>query len=257
MNIKIDPNNTLTIDSETIDLYSNEGFRRLSELWLKVAWDQKHVYSFSWLGRPIIQNPEDIVRMQEIVWTVKPDVIIETGIAHGGSLIFYASILDNIRKGKVIGIDIDIRSHNRKALDEHPLRDKITLIEGSSIADEIVSKVKKEIPENASVMIILDSAHNKAHVLEELRLYSQFVTQDSYIVVTDGSQKYLGDTPRAIRDYKEYAERWDYDNPLNAIDEFLLENKDFVSIEPGFLFNESTIDFRITHWPKAFLARRV
>lgn len=245
--------NTIQINGQKFDLFSSEGFRELSQIWLKVAWDQKHPYSFTWLGRPIIQNPEDIIRMQEVVWTIKPDVIIETGIAHGGSLIFYASLLDNLRKGKVIGIDIEIRSHNREALVKHPLFHKIHLIESSSVDDETIRIVKKEIPEDSCVMVVLDSAHTREHVRKELEMYSPLVSKGSYIVVTDGSQKFLGDTPRALKDYGQYAQRWDHDNPLNAIEEFLNKNENFQSIEPDFLFNESEINYRITHWPRAFL----
>lgn len=256
MNIILDSfENKIKVDDKELILYSPEGFRYLSDLWLKVAWDQKHPYSFTWLGRPIIQNPEDIVRMQEIVWTVKPDVIIETGIAHGGSLIFYASLLDNLRKGKVIGVDIEIRPINREALEKHPLFHKLCLIESSSVAPETIKMVKSEIPENASVMVVLDSSHTRKHVRKELEMYSSLVTKESFIVVTDGSQKYLGETPRAQQDYKDYAKRWENDNPLNAIEEFLNDNTNFECVEPEFLFNESQLNFRITHWPKAFLRR--
>ena len=200
-NIISDQKNCILINGQSYNLFSPEGFRELSDLWLKVTLDQKHLYTFTWLGRPIIQHPEDMIRMQEVVWTIKPDVIIETGVAHGGSLIFYASLLDVLRKGKVIGIDIEIRSHNKEELEKHPLFHKLHLIERSSVDDETFRLVKKEIPENSCVLVVLDSSHTREHVKKELDLYSSLVTKNSFIVVTDGSQKFLGDTPRAFEDY--------------------------------------------------------
>ena len=158
-NIISDQKNCILINGQSYNLFSPEGFRELSHLWLKVAWDQKHLYTFTWLGRPIIQHPEDMIRMQEVVWTIKPDVIIETGVAHGGSLIFYASLLDVLRKGKVIGIDIEIRSHNKEELEKHPLFHKLHLIERSS-DDETFRLVKKEIPENLRVGALILHTQN-------------------------------------------------------------------------------------------------
>ena len=114
-------NDVIELNNKKVNLYSKEGFKLISDLWIKVGWDQKYIYSFSWLGRPIIQSPDDMLRIQEVIYDIKPNVVIETGIAHGGSLIYYASILNAIGKGKVVGIDIDIRKHNRKAIEEHKL----------------------------------------------------------------------------------------------------------------------------------------
>src|SRR6266581_4171607 len=121
-------------------LGSPEGFRVLSDLWLRSGWETKHVYSFTWLGRPIIQLPEDLIRIQEVIYRVQPDVIVETGIAHGGSLVFYASLCKAMGRGRVIGIDIEIRKHNRAAIQAHSLFDLITLVEGSSIDPTVVSQ---------------------------------------------------------------------------------------------------------------------
>ena len=159
------------IEDKTVDLYSEEGFDMLSNLWIKVAAEKKLMYENSWLGRPIIQFPSDIVVIQELIWKIKPDVIIETGVAHGGSLVLSASILELIGKGEVIGIDIDIREHNRIALDQHPLRKRIKLIEGSSISQDVIDQVKSMISEDATVMVMLDSNHSENHVLRELELY--------------------------------------------------------------------------------------
>lgn len=140
--IDTDKRTIQTKDGKTIKLYSRESFEMLSELWLKVGWNQKNVYTFTWMGRPIIQLPEDVLRIQEVIYTVKPDVIIETGIAHGGSLVMYASLCKAIGKGRVIGVDIEVRVPNRKALESHELSGLITIIEGSSVDPTVVSKVR-------------------------------------------------------------------------------------------------------------------
>jgi cephalosporin hydroxylase len=230
------------------DLYSKEAFERLSRQWVRVGWNQKYQYTFSWMGRPIIQLPEDMVRAQEVIFRVKPDVIIETGVAHGGSLIYYAGLCKIIGKGRVIGIDIEIRPHNRKAIEEHQLFQYITLIEGSSTDPQIVDQARKLIKQGESVMIFLDSNHTKRHVLEELRAYSDFATPGSYIVATDGIMKDLGNVPRGNREWKK-------DNPADAAIEFARDHNEFVLEQPLWLFNESELNQNVTHWPGAWLKR--
>jgi cephalosporin hydroxylase len=144
-----------------------------------------YTYLWTWLDAPIIQMPADIMASQEVVWRSKPDIIIETGVARGGSLIFFASLLELIGKGKVIGVDIDIRAHNRDTIENHPLAKRITLIEGSSVARETLTKVRSEIPKGACVMAVLDSDHSREHVLAELRTYGPLVTRDQYLIVAD------------------------------------------------------------------------
>lgn len=236
-------------NGEIIDLYSDKAFEIVSEEWLKLGWNQKYIYTFSWMGRPIIQLPEDMLRIQEVIYNVKPDIIIETGIAHGGSLIYYASLLKAMgKKSRVIGMDIEIRPHNRKAIEEHELYEYITMIEGSSTEIDVVEQVKSKIKEDEKVLIILDSCHTKEHVLDELKLYSQLVSKDSYIVATDGSMKILCNTPRS-------GENWEFDNPVEAVKEFLRENYDFVLETPNWTFNESSLNKNITHWPSAWLKK--
>jgi cephalosporin hydroxylase len=153
--------------------------------------DTQYTYNFSWLGRPIIQYPQDIVAMQELIWKVKPDLIIETGIAHGGSLIFTASMLTlletcgEIKNGRVLGIDIDIREHNKKAIQDHPMSKKITMFEGSSISDEMIKKVNDFAKKGKRIMVILDSNHTHDHVLAELEAYANLVSKDSYCIIFD------------------------------------------------------------------------
>ena len=165
------------------------------------------------MGRPIIQLPEDVLRIQEVIYRVQPDVIIETGVAHGGSLIFYASLFKAMGRGRVIGIDIEIRPHNRRAIEAHEMKPLITLIEGSSIEPSIVEQVRALITPGETVLVLLDSNHTKAHVLAELEAYGPFVTPGSYIVATDGIMKEVAGAPRTGPD-------WDWNNPLDAAREF-------------------------------------
>src|SRR4051794_6393220 len=158
-----------------------EAFELISRAWLRSGWDTKYVYGFSWMGRPIIQLPEDMIRIQEVIFDIKPDVIIETGVAHGGSLIFYASLCKAMEQGRIIGIDIEIRPHNRTAIESHPLFPFITLIEGSSIDESVAAQVRQHIKPGDRVLVLLDSNHTKEHVLAELDVYSPLVTTGSYI----------------------------------------------------------------------------
>ena len=255
--MKIDKQNNQIIndDGTYTTLYSAEGFKIISDLWLKIGWDQKYLYGFTWLGRPIIQDPNDIIRIQEVIYSIKPDFIIETGIAHGGSLIYYASLLHAMGHGRVIGVDIDIRPHNRKAIEKHELFHIIDMFIGSSTDNLIVNQIKNIVGIDKKVIVILDSAHDYDHVLNELKIYSKFVTKGSYIVVTDGSQEYLQETPRAKKDYPGYVETWHHNNPKKAAEDFVKENSVFEIVEPKFPFNEGNVDFRVTHWPSAYVKR--
>src|SRR5688572_23193824 len=151
----------------TFGIGSPEGFRVITDLWLRSGWDTKYIYSFTWLGRPIIQLPEDLVRIQEVIHAVRPDVIIETGVAHGGSLVFYASLCKLLGHGRVIGVEVELRPHNRAAIAAHPLAPLITLVEGSSIDQEVVKRVAAEVRAGERALVLLDSLHTKAHVLSE------------------------------------------------------------------------------------------
>ncbi|MBB4480982.1 cephalosporin hydroxylase family protein [Rhizobium etli] len=191
-----------------------------------------YAYLWSWMGVPIIQMPADVMATQEVIWDTKPDIIIETGVARGGSMIFMASLLKVIGKGKVIGVDIDIRAHNRDSIESHPLSPLITLIEGPSTTAETLAKVKGEIPAGASVMVVLDSDHSRDHVLDELRSYGPLVTEGQYIVIADTllgrgdmSQTptkrskiwYPGDEPyAALNAYLKETDRFETDEPLNG-----------------------------------------
>lgn len=243
---------TLTLEelgsSKVMDLFSRQAFEALSREWVRLGWNQKYSYTFSWMGRPIIQLPEDMVRIQEVIYNIQPDVIVETGVAHGGSLVFYASLCKAIGKGRVVGVDIEIRPHNRAAIEAHPLFDYITLIEGSSIAPEIVAQVRAAVREGETSLIVLDSNHSYAHVLAELEAYAGMVSVGSYIVATDGIMGDLTDVPRGKPD-------WLRDNPTQAALDFVSQHPEFVIEQPPWPFNESDLGSNITHWPGAWLRR--
>jgi cephalosporin hydroxylase len=229
-------------------LGSPEAFSIITQAWLRCGWDNKYVYGFTWMGRPIIQLPDDMVRIQEVIFKIKPDVIIETGIAHGGSLIFYAGLCKIMERGRVVGIDIEIRPHNRQALEEHPLFPFITLIEGSSTDPATVEQAAAQIRPEDKVLVLLDSGHSKEHVLAELNAYARLVTRDSYIVAMDGIMEQVVGAPRTQPD-------WSWNNPRQAALEFVEQNPDFVIEEPQFLFNEGNTTERVTYWPDGFIRR--
>jgi cephalosporin hydroxylase len=227
----------------TVDIYSQEGLDLLSNLWVKSAAHYRLMYEPTWLGRPVIQFPTDIVMIQELLWKLQPDIVVETGVAHGGSLVLSASILELIGKGKVIGIDIEIRPHNRAAMETHPLKHRIELIEGSSVAAETLEAVKKTVGDAKSVLVFLDSNHTEAHVREELELYAPLVTPGSYIVAHDGSQAWAWDIPNGKPEWKD-------DHPLNAIHKFLGNHPEF-TIDPYWT------RLGITSSPDGFLKRSI
>jgi cephalosporin hydroxylase len=183
----------------------------------------KYSYNFSWMGRPIIQYPQDIMAMQEIIWNVKPDLIVETGIAHGGSLIFYASMLELIGgDGAILGIDIDIREHNRREIEKHPMFERITMIEGSSVDARVIEEVRKYAQGKKRVLVALDSLHTHDHVLQELELYSPLVTKGSYCVVFD---TIVADLPEVYWNDRPWGKG---NNPKTAVREFLKKSDRFV-----------------------------
>jgi cephalosporin hydroxylase len=193
------------------------------------------------MGRPIIQLPEDIIMMQELIWKVRPDVIIECGIAHGGSMLFYASLLELMGKGRVIGIDIEIRPHNKIAIENHPMVNRVEMLEGSSTSQKTFNSVKEMVKDDKSVMVVLDSNHSKDHVARELELYSKLVSPGSYLVAMDGAQAFVWDIPGGKREWKE-------DNPLIAIENFVENN-------PDFRIDTKYERLKVTASPKGFLRK--
>lgn len=210
----------------------------LSRIWLREITRHKYAYNFSWMGRPLIQFPQDMAAMQELVWAVRPDLIIETGIAHGGSLIMNASllalldyadaaaageVLDPARpKRRVLGVDIDIRSHNRSAIEAHPMASSITMIQGSSTSADTIDQVKAIAAGYSRVLVCLDSNHTHEHVLAELEAYAPLVSPGSYCVVFD---TLVEDMPAEFFANSPWGRG---NNPKTAVAEFLRRNDDFV-----------------------------
>ncbi|HET9279812.1 MAG TPA: cephalosporin hydroxylase family protein [Flavitalea sp.] len=207
---------------DRIDSYgTNQALRDAAAQFNVQSNKAQYSYNFSWMGRPIIQYPQDMIAMQEIIWQLKPDLIIETGIAHGGSLIYYASIMELIGKGEIVGIDIEIREHNRKEIENHPMYKRIKMVEGSSISQDTVDAVKKFVNGKKTVLVSLDSNHTHEHVLSELNLYAPFVTPGSYLVVFDTIVEDMPDNYLPGRAWSRG------DNPKTAVWEFLKQNPDF------------------------------
>ncbi len=234
---------TLTANkkTETANLYSERGLEMVSKLWLKLYVHNKLTHELTWMGIPIIQFPEDILMMQELIWKIKPDIIIESGLAHGGSALFYASLLELMGRGRVIGIDIKIRPHNKKTIRNHPLSHRIDMIEGSSTSEKTINTLRKMVRGAKRVMVVLDSNHSVKHVTEELELYRELVTPGSYLVVMDGAQAFCWNIPRGKPEWKD-------DNPLRAIEEFLKKNSEFKADDH---YNR----LKVTSNPRGFLRR--
>jgi cephalosporin hydroxylase len=235
---------------DRIKSYSDDSdFQKSSNSWLEESMRKKYVYNFSFLGRPIIQYPQDMVAMQEIIWKVQPDLIIETGIAHGGSLVLSASMLElNAACGgpsdaSVLGVDIDIRSHNREAIEAHPMSKRIDMIQGSSIDSETIAKVHKHAEGKKNILVFLDSNHTHEHVLAELEAYAPLVAVGSYCVVYD---TFVEDVPDDVFPDRPWSPG---DNPKTAVWSYLKEN-------PSFEIDKSIQDkLLVTVAPDGYLKR--
>lgn len=228
------------------DMAEDQTLKTHAHDFLAASVEPKYSYNFSWLGRPIIQYPQDIIAMQEIIWQVKPDLIIETGIAHGGSLIFSASILELIAhctglEGEVLGLDIDIRAHNRAAIEAHPLYKRINMIEGSSISPDIINQVYEKAKNKQRILVCLDSNHTHDHVLAELQAYAPLTSVDSYCVVFDTLIEDMPDNAYPDRPWSKGNNAktavWEY---LKTHDEFQIDasihNKLLITVAPdGYL----------------------
>ncbi len=233
---------------ESWPLASPEAFEIVSGAWLRAGWDTKYVYGFTWLGRPVIQLPDDLISVQEAIFKVRPDVIVETGIAHGGSLVFFASMCRLLGHGRVIGVDLEIRPHNAEAIRSHPLSNLITTIEGDSADPATVDRVVELMGPGESAFVMLDSNHTKDHVAAELDAYSPLVGVGSYIVAADGIKADVVGAPRTEPD-------WAWNNPRAAAEEFVRSNPDFKLAPPRPLFNEGTTQSRPSYWSGGWLER--
>jgi len=211
-------------------LQQDKDVQALSRIWVREIARHRYAYNFSWLGRPLIQFPQDMVAIQELIWKIRPEVVIETGVAHGGSLIFSASMLELLGEdGFVIGVDIDIRAHNRAEIEKHPLSKRIKLVQGSSIDEGIAAQVRELAAGKKRVLVILDSNHTHEHVLEELRLYSPLVRAGSYLLVYDTliedmPADLVGDRPwgpgnnpkTAVHAFLKSSDRFEVDRDMEA-----------------------------------------
>ena len=203
------------------EMGNDKELRQKSLDWMLHADKYKYTYNYSWMGRPIIKYPNDILILQEMIWNLKPDYIVETGIAHGGSIIFSSSMLELLGHGEVIAVDIDIRQHNREEIEKHPMAKRITMIEGSSVDPIIVNSIKEKV-KGKKVLVCLDSNHTHEHVLEELRMYADMVNVGSYIVCPDTFVEYF---PKGYCDDRP----WDVgNNPMTALIAFLKEDDRFI-----------------------------
>jgi cephalosporin hydroxylase len=234
------------MDANVQDIYSREGFEELTQLWLKAGWQLKVPYTYSWLGFPILQIPDDMVRMQEVIVASRPDLIVETGVAHGGSVVFYASLCALMGHGRVLGIEKGLRC--RRQVEACLVADRISLLEGDSVATDIVANAAS-MAAGKRTMVILDSCHSRAHVAAELEAYAPLVSKGMYIVVTDGNMGDLADVPRGTPAWKE-------DNPQTAALEFVSRHPEFVIEQPAWPYNESELHQNITYWPNAWLRRK-
>ena len=228
----------LEVQSNIEGLKHDLDVQALSRIWLREITPHKYAYNFTWMGRPIIQFPQDMMAMQEIVWAVRPDLIIETGIAHGGSILFYASLLELMGHGEVLGIDIDIRAHNRQAIVEHPMSKRVRMIEGSSIDPSVVAQVQAAAKGKRTI-VVLDSNHTHTHVLAELQAYAPLVCQGGYCIVMDTLIEDMparfftadrpwrvGDNPKtAVAEYLRSDDRFEVDADLEA--------KLLITVAPG------------------------
>lgn len=227
---------------QTYDLYSRAAFETISLQWLRIGWSLGYYQSFGWMGLPVLQLPADLIRLQEVIYRIRPDVIVETGVFQGGSLMFHATLCQALGTGRVIGIDSHIGAHVREAIGKHFLAQHISLVEGDSTSREVVDAVARMIHPGETVLVILDSCHTKDHVARELECYSRFVTRGSYIIAADGIMRDLSDVPGGQSD-------WVSENPYAAAHDFAAGHPEFRRQE------RDDVAAPVTYWPGAWLER--
>jgi len=232
----------------SLNLYSKAAFEAISLQWVRVGWSLRYYHNFSWFGHPVLQMPEDLIRLQEVIYRIRPDVIIETGVHRGGSLMFHATLCQALGKGRVIGVDLHIEDSTRAAIGKNVQARQISLVEGDSASPEVINQVAGMIRAGESVLVILDSGHTKDHVTRELECYSRFVTPGSYIIATDGVMRDLADVPGG-------RPEWVTDNPGAAADEFAARHPEFRQQQPAWLFHEGELTENVSYWPGAWLER--
>jgi cephalosporin hydroxylase len=255
MNLTVDnENRVLTVEEppglfRNLPLFSPEAFELVSREWLRIGWSLQQYSTFSWFGRPILQLPEDLIRLQEVVFDLRPDLLIETGVCWGGSMLYHATLFDAIGKGRVVGVDIQIGAETREAIEASRLAARIALVEGDSASSATIETVRQHVRANDSVMVILDSHHSKEHVARELAAYAPLVTPGSCIVVEDGIMRDLADVPGG-------QPEWTSDNPSAAAREFAAAHPQFELREPAWKFNRGPLRKPVTYWPGGWLWKK-
>ncbi len=244
---------TFTLEGDgaarTHGLYTKEAFEELSRQWLRVGWSLRYYHNFAWMERPILQLPEDLVRMQEVFCQVQPDLMIETGVFQGGSLLYHATLCEALGNGRVVGVDISVPAEVRQALANHRLAPRIALIEGDSTNPDVVGQVKNLQRSGETTLVFLDSDHSREHVRRELEAYAPLVTPGSYVVVADGNMPDLADVPGG-------EAGWRSDNPAAAVNDFLSQHSEFESVRPSWPSHEGPLTENVTYWPGGWLRRR-
>jgi len=242
---------TQTIDGveSSAGLFTKKAFEVVSREWVRLGFSLKYYHNLSWFGMPFLQLPEDLVRLQDVVYRIRPDIIVETGVFRGGSLLFHASLCQALGNGRVIGIDRDIAPADRETLGRHVLGPRISLIEGDSLSPATLAQVSRLVGPEDSVLVILDSCHTNDHVARELECYSPFVTEGSYIVAADGGVMIdSADTPRG-------DPSWKSDNPLEAAIEFIAGHPEFRQEQPPWLFHDGELTENVSYWRGGWLRR--
>jgi cephalosporin hydroxylase len=233
----------------SVGLFTKTAFEALSREWIKVGFNLKYYHNLSWFGLPILQLPEDLVRLQEVIYQLRPSVIVETGVYWGGSLLFHATLCEALGNGRVIGIDREISARDRENLRQHILAPRITLIEGDSVNPATVAEVARLIRPADSVLVILDSCHTKEHVARELSCYAPFVTVGSYILAEDGGiMRVNAGTPRG-------DPSWSWDNPREAAIEFAASHPEFRREQPPWLYRDGELTENVSYWEGGWLKR--
>lgn len=243
---------TLSVDdaeSTSHALYTNEAFEHISRQWVRIGWSLRYYSGFTWMGLPVLQLPDDLVRFQEVMWEVRPSLVIETGVYQGGSLLFHASLCKAIGAGRVVGVDINVPSGLRKAIGDHMLGSGITLIEGDSASPEVAAEIGRLRQPGETTLVLLDSDHSRAHVRKELEAYAPHVTPGSYLIVADTIVRDLADVPRG-------QASWTEDNPATAVDDFLAAHPEFERAPRTSRSGVENLPPAVSYWPGGWLRRR-
>lgn len=233
----------------THDLYSREAFAEISRQWVRAGWSLGYYRGFTWMGLPVLQLPDDLVRFQEVLWDVRPSLIIETGVFQGGSLLFHASLCRALGRGRVVGVDINVPEALWRTLEQHDLNERITLIEGDSASLEVLEEIEALREPDDTTLVLLDSDHSRAHVRRELEAYAPLVSPGSYLIVADTVVRDLSDVPGG-------EPSWTEDNPAGAAGDFLATHPEFERVADSPQASADGLPDAVTYWGGGWLRRR-